>query len=107
MNGPTAPAGSSAAPAVPKAAKAKAAKGKAKAKSGNPRQGKPGVLEVSWTKASDIKEALPRYNRTETKKRLNAEIMQKVMLAHSVVGHASFRFLSKRVESFCKRVLLS
>ena len=64
---PTAAAGSSGDPPVPKGkAKSSAAKGKAKMKAAA-KPLKVGVLELARTKASDIKDALPRYNRSETK----------------------------------------
>ena len=64
---PTAAAGSSGDPPVPKGkAKSSAAKGKAKMKAAA-KPLKVGVLELARTKASDIKDALPRYNRSETR----------------------------------------
>ena len=76
---PTAAAGSSGDPPVPKGkAKSSAAKGKAKMKAAA-KPLKVGVLELARAKASDIKDALPRYNRSETKKSLSNEIMAKVM----------------------------
>ena len=70
-------AGSSTDPPVKKALAKAAVKSKAKSKPA-PKQGKVGVLELSRTKAADIREALPRYNRAETKKSLSNEIMTKV-----------------------------
>ena len=60
-------------------AKASAAKRKAsaKAKSGQGRPGKPGVMELSKTKLSDLRESLPKYNRGETKMGIQSEIMGK------------------------------
>ena len=43
-------------------------KGKAKAKAKGPAPMKAGVFELSKVRASDLKESLPRFNRSETKK---------------------------------------
>ena len=56
----------------PAAAKKAAAKSKAL-----PKPGKAGVMELSRTKLSDLKESLPKYNRAETKKGIQNEIMTK------------------------------
>ena len=59
--------------AKPAAAKKAAAKGKAM-----PKQGKVGVFELARCKLSDLKEqSLPKYNRPESKKSIQNEIMNK------------------------------
>ncbi|CAE7219716.1 unnamed protein product, partial [Symbiodinium sp. CCMP2456] len=55
-----------------------AAKGKAKAKAKGPPPMKAGVFELAKVRASDLKESLPRFNRGETKKSMEKEVLAKV-----------------------------
>ena len=68
-------------------AKAKAT-GKAKAKSS---ASKPAVLELSKVKTSDLREALPKYNRPETRKAMEKEILGKATWFNLTSGCLRFR----------------
>ena len=68
-------------PADPKAtAKSVIPKGKAKAKAKGPAPMKAGVFELSKVRASDLKESLPRFNRSETKKSMEKEVLSKARI---------------------------
>ena len=54
-----------------------AAKGKAKAKAKGPAPMKAGIFELAKVRASDLKESLPRFNRSETKKSMEKEVLGK------------------------------
>ncbi|CAE6945953.1 hypothetical protein AK812_SmicGene46902 [Symbiodinium microadriaticum] len=65
-----------------------AAKGKAKAKAKGPPQMKAGIFELSKCRASDLREALPRFNRSETKKGMEKEVLAKVPIIFGVSTHS-------------------
>ena len=56
------------------------AKTKAKAKSKAPAAMKSGIFELTKCRSSDLKEALPRFNRADTKKNMEKEVLAKVGL---------------------------
>lgn len=64
----------------PKASAKATAKTKGKAKAKAPAAMKSGIFELNKCRSSDLKEALPRFNRAETKKSMQKEILDKVGL---------------------------
>ena len=64
----------------PKASAKATAKTKAKAKSKTPVAMKSGVFELTKCRSSDLKEALPRFNRSDTKKNMEKEVLAKAGL---------------------------
>ena len=81
--------------------KVSAAKGSAKAKSAKakgPPAMKAGIFELSKCRASDLREALPRFNRPETKKSMEKEVLSKVPVCWGMIMTSiSIRLLGVRV----------